>query len=144
MMDALSHIASIEVAASADRAFAFLADRTKLNQWSFGTWRTTLHDDGLVEGRAIFDDSVTWVRIDADAARMVIDYHLGREPGALTPRIGARVVPGERLDLPAEHCVVTLIAWRTRAMSDERWRRLTASHDFEVVLLKSLIERDRA
>lgn len=140
-MDALSHVASIEVAASADQAFAFLADRTRLNQWSFGTWRTTLHDDGLVEGRAIFDDSVTWVRIDADQARLAIDYHLGRARDALCPRISARVVPGDRLDLQAEHCVITLIAWRTRTMSDERWRRLTAAHEFEIHLLKSLIER---
>jgi hypothetical protein len=27
-------------------------------------------------------------------------------------------------------------------MSDERWRRLTAAHEFEIVLLKSLIERE--
>jgi len=28
-------------------------------------------------------------------------------------------------------------------MDDDRWRRLTASHDFEVVLLKNLIENGR-
>jgi hypothetical protein len=140
--NALSHVVSIEVAAPAERAFAVLADRGKLDRWSFGTWSITLHADELVEGRAIFDDAVTWVRIDADQARLAIDYHLGRERDALSPRISARVVPGARLELDAGHCVITLIAWRTKTMSDERWRRLTAAHEFEVFLLKSLIERN--
>jgi hypothetical protein len=142
MTDALSHITSIHIAAPAAVAFAFVSDPVKLDRWSFGTWKTTLHDGGLVEGRAIFDDAVTWVRIDADTARLLVDYHLGASAAALTPRIAARVVPGERLALAPDSCVLTLTAWRAQSMSDERWRRLTAAHEFEVVLLKSLIERE--
>jgi len=142
MTDALSHITSIAIAAPAAAAFAFISDPARLDRWSFGTWKTTLHDGGLVEGRAIFDDAVTWVRIDADPARLLVDYHLGASAGALVPRISARVVPGERLGLPAASCVLTLTAWRGQAMGDERWRRLTAAHEFEIVLLKSLIERE--
>ena len=142
MIDTLLHITSIHIAAPAAAAFAFVSDPAKLDRWSFGTWKTTLHDGGLVEGRAIFDDAVTWVRIDADQARLLVDYHLGASAGALTPRIMARVVPGERLALAADSCVLSLTAWRAQSMSDERWRRLTAAHEFEVVLLKSLIERE--
>jgi hypothetical protein len=142
MSDALSHATSIAVAASASAAFAFVSDPARLDRWSFGTWKTTLHDGGLVEGRAIFDDAVTWVRIDADPARLLVDYHLGARPDALVPRISARVVPGERLALAPHSCVLTLTAWRAQGMSDERWRRLTAAHEFEIVLLKSLIERE--
>jgi hypothetical protein len=29
-------------------------------------------------------------------------------------------------------------------MDDDRWRRLTAAHEFEVVLIKNLLENDRA
>lgn len=140
MNDAMTHTVSIELAAPADRAFAFMADPSKLDRWSFGTWKTVLHDGGLIEGRAIFDGAVTWVRIDADAGRGVIDYHLGKDRSALTPRIMARIVPGNRLDMGLDACVLTLVAWRTRGMSDERWRRLVASHEFEVFLIKSLIE----
>ncbi|MSP48185.1 MAG: hypothetical protein EXQ95_02545 [Alphaproteobacteria bacterium] len=140
MADAATHTVSIELAVPADRAFAFMSDPGKLDRWSFGTWKTVLHEGGLAEGSAIFDGSVTWVRIDADKARGVIDYHLGKDRNALTPRIMARVVPGERLELGDDACVLTLIAWRTRGMSDERWRRLAASHEFEVFLIKSLVE----
>jgi hypothetical protein len=35
------------------------------------------------------------------------------------------------------------MAWRAAAMDDDRWRRLTVSHEFEVVLLKNLIENGR-
>jgi hypothetical protein len=142
MADALSHITSIAIAAPAAAAFAFVSDPAKLDRWSFGTWKITLHAGGLVEGRAIFDDAVTWVRIDADPARLLVDYHLGASAAALTPRIAARVVPGERLALAPDSCVLTLTAWRAQTMPDERWRRLTAAHEFEIVLLKSLIERE--
>jgi hypothetical protein len=125
---------------TADRAFAFMSDPQAMDRWSFGTWKTVLHEGGLVEGSSIFDGSTTWVKIDADKARGVIDYHLGKEREALTPRIMARVIPGDHLDLGAGTCVLTMIAWRTRNMPDERWKRLVASHEFEVFLLKSLIE----
>ena len=142
MIDALSHITSIAIAAPAAAEFAYVSDPAKLDRWSFGTWKTTVHAGGLVEGRAIFDDAVTWVRIDADPARLLVDYHLGAAPEALAPRIAARVVPGERLALAPGSCVLTLTAWRAQSMTDERWRRLTAAHEFEIVLLKSLIERE--
>jgi hypothetical protein len=138
--DPNTHAVSIELAAPADRTFAFMSDPKALDRWSFGTWKTVLHPGGLVEGSSIFDGSVTWVRIDADKARGVIDYHLGKEPDALTPRIMARVLPGDRVGLAAESSVLTMIAWRVKGMSDERWGRLVASHEFEVYLLKSLIE----
>ena len=140
MADALTHTISIELSVSAETAFAFMADPAKLDRWSFGTWKTILHEGGLIEGHSIFDGAVTWVRIDADPSRGIIDYHLGKERGSLTPRIMARIVPGERMALGDKASVLTLVAWRVRGMSDERWRRLTASHEFEIVLIKSLIE----
>ena len=144
MTDIQSHITSITIDAPAETVFSYMSDAAKLNRWSFGTWETVLHDDGLVEGKAIFDGARIFVRIDADTSRMSIDYHLGAERDELTPRISVRVVPGERLDLSSEQAVLTFIAWRPASMSDERWRRLTASHEFEVVLLKSLIVSESA
>jgi uncharacterized protein YndB with AHSA1/START domain len=142
MADALTHTISIEIAVPPSRVYAFMTDPARLDRWSFGTWKTVLHEGGLVEGSSIFDGAVTWVRIDGDPKRLVIDYHLGKDRTALAPRIMARVVPGDRLEIGAEASVLTLVAWRLKGMSDERWRRLTAAHEFEIVLLKSLIENE--
>lgn len=141
-MNSDSDIASIDIAAPADRAFAYVSDPNNLDRWSFGTWRTTIAEDGLVEGQSIFDGSSIWLRIDADRERLLADYHLGASPDDLTPRICARVVPGERLGGSSDTCVLSLIAWRGEAMDDARWRRLKASHAFELELLKSLIEQE--
>ncbi len=142
MTDVKSHITSITIDAPVEAVFTFMSDPTKLNRWSFGTWETLVHEDGMIEGKAIFDGARTFVRIDADRSRFLIDYHLGAERDHLVHRISVRVVPGKRLDLDPHQAVLTLIAWRPASMSDERWRRLTASHEFEVVLLKSLIPAD--
>lgn len=139
-----SHIASIEVKRSAAKVFAFMADPAKLNRWSFGTWETKIAADGLVAGTGIFDSTNIFVRIDADAERLSIDYRLGADPANLVPRINVRIVPGQNLGLDPGHCVLTFIAWRAAAMDDDRWRRLTASHEFEAVLIKSLIENGKA
>jgi hypothetical protein len=142
MSEGASHIASIAVKCPAENVFVFMADATKLHRWSFGTWRTEIGEDGLVTGTSIFDGARTYLRIDADRARLAIDYRLGGDPKTLVPRIVAKIVPGQFLGLDTDHCVLTLIAWRSATMDDERWRRLTASHEFEVVLIKSLLEND--
>ncbi len=139
-----SHIASIEVRHPAAEVFAFMADPAKLNRWSFGTWETEIAADGLVAGTGIFDGAKIFVRIDADGDRLSIDYRIGTDPQKLLPRINVRVVPGPHLGLDPGHCVLAFIAWRSAAMDDDRWRRLTASHEFEAVLIKNLIENGRA
>ena len=136
-----SHAASIVIGRPAETAFAFVADAENLCRWSFGTWETKHHADGLVEGRSLLDGAVTFVKISADAAARSIWFQLGAGAGALTPRIVAHIVPGAHVGIPGDHCVLTLLAWRAADMSDERWRRLTAAHEFEMILLKSLIER---
>ncbi len=144
MSAGVSHIASIVVNKDAASVFAFMADPAKLDRWSFGTWQTEIAADGLVTGTSIFDGAKTLLRIDADEARLSIDYKLGAGADKLTPRINVRVVPGANLGLDASRCVLTIIAWRTATMDDDRWRRLTASHEFEAVLIKNLIENARA
>ena len=138
-----SHITSIAIARSAADVFAFMSDPQKLNRWSFGTWETEIAADGLVTGTSMFDGGKILVRIDADAGRLSIDYRLGADPLKLVPRINVRVVPGPNLGLDAGSSVLTFIAWRAAAMDDDRWRRLTASHEFEVVLIKNLLENGR-
>ena len=50
------------------------------------------------------------------------------------------MVPGSHVGLGDDQSVLTFIAWRSETMDDDRWRRLTAAHEMEVVLVKSLIE----
>lgn len=83
MPDPNTHAVSIEISASVERTFAFMTDPKAMDRWSFGTWKTVLHEGGLVEGSSIFDGSVTWVRIDGDKVRGTIDYHLGKDRDAL-------------------------------------------------------------
>ncbi|MGI9434983.1 MAG: SRPBCC family protein [Geminicoccaceae bacterium] len=144
MTDIQSHITSITIDAPAEQVFAFMSDPEKMDRWSFGTWKTKVQHDGLIEGQAIFDGARTLVKIDADPDRFLIDYHLGIAKDRLIPRISLRVVPGPWLDLRSDQSVLTFIAWRPASMTDARWRRLTASHEFEAVLLKPLIEKASA
>lgn len=140
MTEGQSHVTSIAVHRLAEDVFAFMADPAKLHRWSFGTWSTEIAPDGLVTGTGIFDGAKVFVRIDADRQRLSVDYRVGSEPSNLVPRILVRVIPGSDLGMARDHCVLTFVAWRAAAMNDDRWRRLTASHEFEVVLIKHLIE----
>lgn len=142
-MTPLSHAASVRIGVAAETALAFLADPAAMHRWSFGTWETILHADGLVEGRSLFDGAVTFARAEVDAAGGVIRWHLGPAPDRLTPRIVAHVVPGERLGFAEPSCVLTFLAWRAAGMDDERWHKLTSSHETELVLIKALLERPR-
>jgi len=117
-----------------------MGDADNLHRWSFGTWKTEIRGDGLIRGISLFDGAGILVRIDKDETRLSIDYHLGPEPQMLVPRIQLRTVPGNHVGLSDGQSVLTFIAWRSETMDDDRWRRLTASHETEVMLVKSLIE----
>ena len=56
------------------------------------------------------------------------------------PRISARVVPGPLVGRAAATCLVTLLAWRTSAMSDARWAQLVAAHEVEILALQQRID----
>ena len=135
-----SHIASIVVNCPAMDVFARMSDGNNLHRWSFGTWKTEIRSDGLIHSTSLFDGAGILVRIDKDDARLSIDYQLGSDPQRLVPRIQLRMVPGSHVGLGDKQSVLTFIAWRSEAMDDDRWRRLTAAHEMEAVLVKSLIE----
>ncbi len=137
-----SHMTSIAVDRPAADAFAFVTDPEKLNRWSFGTWETEIAPDGLIRGTSLFDGAVIYVRIDPDEARGSVDYHIGADPTRLIPRIVARITPGPHIGLPETQSVVSMITWRGTDMNDLRWRKLTATQEMEIVLLKSLIEAE--
>ena len=50
-------------------------------------------------------------------------------------------VDAPRLELPVQRgqSVISIIAWRAENMDDERWRELIATHEREILLIKSLL-----
>lgn len=101
---------------------------------------------GLLHGRSMFDGSTNWVRVrverwmaHADAPQSVgsrIDYLCGPTPNQLALRIAATIAPGAWLGY-ASGVLVTLLAWRTAGMSDQRWQQLIAAHEAEIELIRT-------
>jgi hypothetical protein len=141
-MHSLSHCATAACDAAPVDAFAVLTDAAVLGTWALGSWEAAPVPDGggLLRGTSLFDGSASYVRADADASRLTVDFAVGSEPGSLSRRISARVVPGADLGRGDGCCLVTLLAWRPAGMTDERWHQLAASHDVEVLLLRARIE----
>ena len=134
--------ASVAIERNAEAVFKFMSDPNKMDLWSFGTWRISAGGDGLVHGRSIFDGSAACVRIEPDAQNRLIDYWVGANAENLAPRIFVRITPGEVTGSSTLNCILSMVSFRTAAMSDDRWHRLLTAHAFEVQLIKSLLEND--
>lgn len=135
-----SDSASTRIKSPPQEVFRFLADPANMDLWSFGTWKTVITKDGLIEGRALQDGSTIYVRIVPHADQLLIDYQVGRHANNLQTRIFIRVIEGSTVDLPNDECVLMMLAVRTTEMSDERWQHLMNGHAVEVELIRSLIE----
>lgn len=139
--DPLCHTVSIEVNVPATQAFEDLSDPEKIGRWALACFAAQATQyDGLYKGISLFDRSETWVRVETDLTRLIIDYHVG-DPNRQTPRISTRVVPGESYGKTSDHCIVIMTAWRMADMSDQRWYRLCVTHDAEILLIKSQLEQ---
>lgn len=132
--------ASARIEAPAPMVFDFMADPAQLDLWSFGTWRVTLHEDGLIQGRSLQAGSQIWLRIAADRTHLLIDYHIGASPDELSPRIFVRVIPGDVTGHGSERCTLLMTALRASDMDDARWDKMIRAHAVEADLIKSLIE----
>jgi hypothetical protein len=139
-MHLLSHCATTACDAAADVAFAFLADPSRLGSWALGCWDAQPAGERTVRGTSLFDASTAYVRADPDPARLSIDFAVGAGPDELVHRISARVIPGPALGYGENRSLVTLLAWRPAHMPDDRWSRLVASHEAEILLLRARIE----
>lgn len=136
----LVHTCAALVNAPARAAFDFMADPQALGRWSLGALDVKpTQQRGVYTGFSMFDGSQAWLAIDARPELLLIDYRVGT-PDNLVPRIFARVVPGNVVGLKENQCYVALTAWRTASMSAERWHRLRASHEAEILLIDSQIE----
>ena len=135
-----AHSVTVRVDAPAAVVFDFLADPIRLGRWSLGCMETRpTVVPGVFTGVSLYDGAQGWLSIEAHRPLLLIDYHVGTLERR-TPRISARVVPGADAGLPDNACLATLTAWRTSAMSDDRWSRLCAAHDAEIWLIKAQVE----
>jgi hypothetical protein len=138
--DPLCHTVTAEIAVPAESAFRYLADPLKLGLWALGCFDTQpTETDGLFKGTSLFDGSEAWFRIETDPKRFLIDYYVG-DPKNQLPRISTRIVPGPNYGRDAEHCMVSMIAWRVSDMPDHRWQRLCATHDAEILMIQAQLE----
>lgn len=141
MSETLSHCATALCEVPAHRALAFLADGLAIGRWSLGCMNTAAAGDGIYRGISLFDGAALFVRPVVHTVLGIVEYHVGGDPAKLVPRIIARVVPGPLVGRDANQCLASLIAWRDAAMSEDRWRRLCATHEAEIYLLRAQIER---
>ena len=137
--DEFCQTASAEVAVPAERAFTYLADPRSQGEWTLGAWDRRLLGDGLSSGTSLVSGEEVFVRTEADAERLLVDYWLGSSPERLRRSISARVVPGEAIGRDAATCVVTLMTWR--GDSREAWLASAEIHHVEVRMIKARLER---
>ena len=138
-MPELSHCVTAECAVPARRAFDFLADGLEVGRWALGSFDAEKVGRNLFRGRSLFDGTNVLYRPVGDAARLIVDYHVGASPRALTPRVMARVIPGETTGRGKRACLVSLVAWRDASMTEARWERLMACHEVEIRLVQALL-----
>ena len=136
----LAHVTSSLCDATAEHAFSYLSDASRLGEWALGCWEAVEEAGGLVRGVSLFDGAQTFARADPDAGRMTVDWDVGDDSDNLVRRIAARVVPGSQIGKPGSKCLVLLTAWRIASMDDRRWHQLVVAHEAEMLLLRHRIE----
>lgn len=136
-MTSIVHATSRLLNALPSAALAHISTQAGMSRWILGLWNCQEVQPGLFKGESLFDNSGGWVRVRVDMERGLVDYLVGATPNTLVPRIRAIVVAGEVIGYPAGTCVVTLEAWRTGDMSDERWARLMFTHETEIELIRA-------
>ena len=134
------HAVTVEVAVDASKAFDLMSDPLQLGKWALGCMNSekTL-DNNVYSGVSIFNGEKSLYNISSNRELLLIDFMLG-SPGAFKPRISARIVAADTYGAAKGHCLVTLLAWRDKAMDDERWHQLCVCHETEALLVKSLLE----
>lgn len=136
-MSSLVHATSRLCSTMPERALAHLSTQAGMQRWVLGLWNCREVGAGLFRGESLFDGAAGLVRVRIDRERGVVDYHVGSSETTLVPRIRAEVVDGPVLGHAAGTCVVTLTAWRTGDMSEERWARLVHTHETEIELIRA-------
>jgi hypothetical protein len=136
------HCAALEIAVEAETAFAFMADGMAQNRWALGSRDREQIAHDVFAGTSSFEGTRAFVRLEADADRMLVDYHCGTSLDDLRRVVEARVSPGAMLGRSERGCVVTITTWRDPATSDERWDLTRHVWETEIHLIRAALEHD--
>lgn len=134
------HAVSRLCGALPQQAFDLLTTAQGMARWNLGLWHTQEVEPGLFSGHSLFGGGRGWVRVRSDRAAGRVEYLVGSEPRRLVARIEARVHDSVDLGHPPGGCLVSLMAWRTADMEEDRWRRLITTHETEIELIRSLLD----
>ena len=132
------HATTIVVPVSADTAVAFLRAPENVGTWALGTWEThpVPGHAGVFVGRSLLDGTEnSYFRVRDGSADGTVEYEVGGVPTALTMRVSAKVVPGPDFGYRPDECMITLLGWRPKDMTNERWSRLRAFHEVEILMI---------
>jgi hypothetical protein len=143
LVDPIAICAGIEVKATAEAAFEFMADGLKQDHWALGSMGRTEVGDGLFHGNSSFDGSDLYIRLDSDRDRLLVDYAVGDSPTELLPHVEARIRRGSWLGLADGDavCAVTLTVWRWPGVDQDEWEFTEHLWRTEIRLIKGAIER---
>ena len=139
-MHELSHCATVVCSVNAEAAYAYLAEPANLGSWALGCLQARQVSPDSVAGTSFFDGEESVVRVLGRPEQLTADFVVSSDGEEAGPRISARVVPGPLVGRAAATCLVTLLAWRTSAMSDARWAQLVAAHEVEILALQQRID----
>lgn len=141
MQDPFCHTSSIAVDRPAETAFTIMSEGMAQGQWTWGSFDRVEVEPGLFMGHSVFTGKPTYVRLNVDPARLLVDYEVGSSPSTMQFRNMSRVIPGELLRLGPKICVVTLLSWRLATQTDAEWTQFGTIHEAEMFLIKGLLER---
>jgi hypothetical protein len=141
MIDPFCHSSSIMVERPAEIAFEIMSDGLKQGRWTWGSFDRTEVEPGLFEGTSVFTGRPTFVRLNVDRPRLLVDYDVGASKETMIFRNMSRVIPGDVLKMGSDKCVVSLMSWRLSTHGDADWTQLCTVHEAEMFLIKGLLER---
>lgn len=135
-----AHLAATRVEVPATFAVERLGDPAFVGGWALGSMNLEPLGGTLHRGRSLFDGSHAHVEIHVHAELGLIDYAVG-DAEQRSARIFIRVTDGTVLDDDKDTCLVTLHALRPAGATPERWARTCTSHETEILLIRSQLER---
>ena len=130
-------IASIIIHCNIDKIYKFMSDKKKINLWSFGIeWDLNKIEDNIIQGKSNYDESISYLRITKNDTKKNIYYWIGKDKLNLIPRIYVRITPTDNINSNQ----LSMIAFKTDDMTEERWNKLKELHSLEIKEIKRLIE----
>ena len=130
-------VVSINITGDIDEIYDFMQDMSKINLWSLGIeWDTTSNHE-IIEGISNYDNSISYLKITTKEDIKQITYWIGKDKNNLTPRIYVYIIKTDK----DYNNKLSMVAYRTQDMDNERWEGLKESHKKEVKIIKKLIEK---